>query len=281
MLPLPGGGRRRLLVALGVALAFGAGPTLGSAAAARAAEPAAPESAAVAASPTVRHGPKGWELETADGSWLLRLDARLQFRVAYPSDTDPVTEEDFRDQDELVFQVNRARLKVGGHAHAPWLQYYWEYELASSNLLDFRLMATRHPFLRLKVGQWKVQYNRERMISSGEQQLVDRSLINRPFTVDRQQGVSVYGTLAGPGLALFDYWASVFTGTGRGAGANDDLQPMWMGRIQWAFLGRPVAFRGSDLEKRDAPAGLLAVATLTNRSPYTRSTTARTASSRR
>ena len=72
-----------------------------------------------------------------------------------------------------------------------------EYELAASVLLDFRMMIERFERIQIKVGQWKIHYNRERVVSSGQQQLVDRSILNREFTIDRQQGVSFYGRLKG------------------------------------------------------------------------------------
>jgi len=75
----------------------------------------------------ISHGGKGFEFETGDGEFLLQIDSRLQFRYAFPSDTDPITGEDFIDDDQHVFKINRARLKVGGHAFGPWFEYYWEY----------------------------------------------------------------------------------------------------------------------------------------------------------
>jgi hypothetical protein len=120
------------------------------------------------------------------------------------------------------------------------------------------------------VGQWKVEYNRERMISSGKQQLADRSHLTHPFTIDRQQGLSLFGRLRGGGAADVSYAVGVFTGTGRGGTRNDDGVPMWTGRLQWNPLGTPVPLEGSDLSRRpDAVAGV-AVAASTNRSPYTR-----------
>jgi hypothetical protein len=54
--------------------------------------------------------------------------------------------------------------------------------------------------------------------------MMDRSIIHRPFTLDRQQGVAIYGRLQGGGMGDFNYWFSVLTGNGRGAITNDDLR---------------------------------------------------------
>lgn len=218
----------------------------------------------------IRYGDKGFEFRTTDNNFLLQIQSRLQFRFATPGDTDPLTYDDFVGEPKPVFKINRARLKVGGHAFKPWLKYYWEYELSQSNLLDFRIMIERWEWLNFKFGQWKVEFTRERYISSGEQQLIERSLINRAFTVDRQQGVTAYGHLRGGGIADFNYWVAALTGTGRGNTKSDDDNLMYFGRLQWNFLGRELSFEGSDLEISKKPAAILAVAALTNRSPYTR-----------
>jgi phosphate-selective porin len=219
---------------------------------------------------SITHGDKGFEFVSPDGRFLLQFQSRLQFRYAYPFDTDPATHDDFDRTRQQLFKVNRARVKIGGHAYKPWLGYFWEYELIRSALLDFRLMLTRHSRISLKVGQWKVHYNRERVISSGRQQMADRSLINPIFTIDRQQGVSMHGRLRGGGAADFSYWFSILTGTGRAARNNDDKHLMWMVRGQWNLFGRVLDWSGSDIEHHEKPAGLIALAAVTNRSPYTR-----------
>tara|TARA_B100000378_G_scaffold163488_1_gene131673 strand:- start:309 stop:1523 length:1215 start_codon:yes stop_codon:yes gene_type:complete len=218
----------------------------------------------------IDYGSKGFELRAPDNKYLLQIQSRLQFRFATPSDNDPVTFNDFNDQQNSVFKINRSRLKVGGHAYQPWLKYYWEYDLGRSNLLDFRVMIEKWEWLNLKLGQWKVEFSRERRISSGGQQLVDRSILNRNFTVDRQQGIEVYGRLRDKGALDFSYWAGVFTGTGRGARDNDDKNLMYFGRLQWNFLGEALGFKSVDFEIHEKPAAIIAVAGVTNRSSFTR-----------
>jgi len=223
--------------------------------------------------PNITYGNKGWQFSTSDGKYVLQFQSRLQFRYAVPFDTDPVTFEDYLEAHQRTFKINRARLKIGGNAFEKWLKYYWEYELAASVILDFRLMVEKYPFLKVKVGQWKAQYSRERIISSGKQQMADRSIVNRAFTIDRQQGISFYGHLQGGGLADINYWLSILTGMGRGARENDDLHLMYLTRLQWNYLGEQVKFSGSDVEYSEDAAGLIALSAVTNRSPYTRFST--------
>ena len=218
----------------------------------------------------VSYGGKGFQFQTADDRFELRLQSRFQFRFVSPYDRSPATFEDLNKDPVNTFNIRRARLKVGGHAFKPWLKYYWEYELSSSFILDYRIMIEKWKGLNFKVGQWKLEYSRDRRISSGKQQLVDRALTNRQFTVDRQQGVEVYGHLEGNKALNFNYWLAVLTGTGIGGRINDDENLMYFGRLQWNFLGRALGFVGSDLERREKPEAIIAVAGVTNISPYTR-----------
>lgn len=213
---------------------------------------------------------KGFQFTSTDGLYRLQLAGRLQFRFATPADQDPITYDDFFEQKQNLFKINRARFKVGGHAHKPWLKYYFEYELSASRLLDFRVMVEKWPWLSFKFGQWKSEYSRERVISSGNQQMMERSIINRPFTLDRQQGATLYGRLDGGGLADFNYHIMALTGTGIGARTNDDNRLMYSGRLQWNLLGDGVAMSGSALEFYSKPVASLAFAGSTNSSQYTR-----------
>ncbi len=141
------------------------------------------------------YGSKGFVFSDRSGDYLMNLEFRGQFRLAYPTDNDPYSLSDYQDE-QVYLGINRARLKVGGHSFKPWFKYYLEYELFSSNLLDFRLMYEQVPWLKVKVGQWKVQYNRERIISSGKQQTVERSI--HPY-----QGL--YGRQATGSLCVWAY----------------------------------------------------------------------------
>lgn len=213
---------------------------------------------------------KGFQFKTTDNKHLLQIESRLQFRFATPGDQNPLDYDDIYPTNNTVFKINRARLKIGGHAFKPYLKYYFEYELSQSNLLDFRVMLEKWKGFNIKIGQWKTFYNRERVISSGKQQLVDRSILTRPFTLDRQQGISFYGRLFEETPADFTYHVSVLTGMGRGATENDDNKLMYVGRLQWNMLGREVSMSGSDLEFVEKPEAIIAFAAATNTSPYTR-----------
>ena len=215
---------------------------------------------------------KGFEFHLKDDVYLLQMDFRGQFRGVFSSSMNPEFENDFFDQN-TTFGINRARIKIGGHAFKSYYKFYLEQDLVGGNLLDFRIMIEKYAFLKLKVGQWKARYSRERIISSGNQEVVDRSIVNSVFTIDRQQGVSLYGNLKGNKAANFNYWASVFSGTGRGGTINDDHSFMYLLRLQWNPNGEVLGFSGSDLKNHQKFISSIAIAGVTNTSRYTKFST--------
>ncbi len=220
------------------------------------------------------YGAKGFEIRTRDGKYSTQIQWRLQFRYSHPDSGDP-SEDEFlgsdqvTEQPESTFQIRRARIKVGGHGYKPWLKYYFEYDFPSSRLLDWRLMLEKFKFAQLRLGQWKVNYNRERVDSSGKQFAVERSIVNPTFTIDRQPGAMLYGHLFPGTMADSWYYGGVFTGRGRG-NINDDGRMMYMGRAQWNFLGRDLKFSMTDVEFHEKPTGSVSFAGYWNQSDCTR-----------
>jgi hypothetical protein len=217
-----------------------------------------------------RMGKGGVDVSTPDGRYSMHLWFRAQIRYSDPFDDAPTTPEGFEESSRSI-DVRRIRIKLGGNVYEKWLKYYFEYDFIS-RLLNVELTVARYPWLQFRVGQWKVTYNRERVDSSGKQQFVDRSIVNREFTVDRQPGAMVAGHVFPGRLADSWYFAGLFSGNGPNA-SNDDGSMMWMGRYQWQFLKRDLRFSQSDVEIHGKPAASLSFAALGNRSPYTRFST--------
>ena len=227
----------------------------------------------------IGYGRKGFELKSKDGKFATQLQWRFQGRWTYPDNGDPESFSDFNSGPESTFELRRVRMKIGGHGYQPWIKYYLEVDLqstgssggsaGSTRLIDWRIMLERFKWASLQVGQWKVDYNRERRDSSGNQQFVERSIVNEVFTIDRQMGAMLYGQVA-PGT-YFDsrYYVGVFTGSGRGE-ANDDANMMYFGRYQWNFLGRDLKWSQSDVEYHEQPTGSVAFAAYTNIGKCTR-----------
>lgn len=224
----------------------------------------------------LHYGASGLELGSEDGPFSAKVSVRSQLRFTSPFESAPRKESHLGQPGESNLSFRRARFKMDGHIAVPWIEYKYEHDLVDGNLLDLRFDVGPE-WMQLRFGQWKADYGRERMDSSGRQQFVERSIVNRDFAIDRQKGVELTGRLAKGSVADSQYFVGVFTGQGRGifrdrrvAADAADGSPMWLARYQWNPLGGGVSLSQSDLERKSDPRLSLAIATTGNRSSYTR-----------
>ncbi len=101
--------------------------------------------------------------------------------------------------------IRRARLKFDGFAMTPKLKYKMELGLSNSDVsgadqfnnntpryvMDAVIMWNFYENFELWVGQTKLPGNIERVISSGNLSLVDRSILNSRFNIDRDIGFQI------------------------------------------------------------------------------------------
>jgi phosphate-selective porin OprO/OprP len=213
------------------------------------------------------YGSKGLQYESADGNNFLWFGVRLQTRYSN-SEIDHDDEPGQPTESGSEIKVNRGRLKLGGHLLTPRFAVYSEYDFTKSQLLDLRVTYEVAKWLNIRAGQWKAEFNRERIDSSGAQQFADRSIATPWFTVDRQKGIVASGRLGAGKTLDSSYWFGHLSGAGRG-GDLDDADGLWMGRYQWNFTRRVLGFSQSDIGRRDKPAGSIAIAAVTGKSMYT------------
>lgn len=136
-----------------------------------------------------------------DSSFSVKFAPRIQSRFQSQWD---YNEEEY-DNAELNFLVRRARLKFGGFAFTPKLKYKIELGLSNRDLsgasvynrntpryiLDAVVMWNFHENFELWAGQTKLPGNIERVVSSANLQLIDRSLLNSKFNIDRDMGIQL------------------------------------------------------------------------------------------
>ncbi|MDB4612391.1 OprO/OprP family phosphate-selective porin [Flavobacteriaceae bacterium] len=136
-----------------------------------------------------------------DSSFSVKFAPRIQSRFQSQWD---YNEEEYDDA-ELNFLVRRARLKFGGFAFTPKLKYKIELGLSNRDLsgasvynrntpryiLDAVVMWNFHENFELWAGQTKLPGNIERVVSSANLQLIDRSLLNSKFNIDRDMGIQL------------------------------------------------------------------------------------------
>jgi hypothetical protein len=219
-------------------------------------------------SPVSAYYDKGLHIRTEDDSFSARIRWRVQMRTTDINSPDLLGEEDGVEE-EAGFLIRRARFKLDGHVYKDWLKYYLEYGIAGNILLTWEFNMDYNKKAAYRIGQYKVVYNRERVDSSGKQQFVDRSIVNSPFTVDRQQGMHLGGRLFKDTYADSHYWIGVFTGTGRGGSLEGDSDPMFVGRWQWNFLKRELPFSQSDVKRTAQTTGSFALGAATNQGQFT------------
>ena len=136
-----------------------------------------------------------------DSSFSVKFAPRIQSRFQSQWD---YNEEEYDDA-ELNFLVRRARLKFGGFAFTPKLKYKIELGLSNRDLsgasvynrntpryiLDAVVMWNFYENFELWAGQTKLPGNIERVVSSANLQLIDRSLLNSKFNIDRDMGIQL------------------------------------------------------------------------------------------
>lgn len=216
--------------------------------------------------PMFRYGGKGFEFEA--GETALWLGFRLQGRY----DSLPGTLNDASDlavPADPEWSLNRGRIKGGGQLFADWLEIYSEYDFTTNGWLDYRATVHLGEHAGFRIGQWKSEFNRERIDSSGAQQLVDRSLSNYWFTLDRQLGVAAGARLWAGEPADSTVWLEFLSGRGLGATFDGDSH-LGMLRWQWNPCGEVVGFGQGDLDRSPTPVSAVTLATVHGDTHHTR-----------
>ena len=160
-----------------------------------------------------------------DSSFSVKFAPRIQSR--YQSEWS-YNGEDY-DPADINFSVRRARLKFGGFAFSPKLKYKIELGLSNRDIsganvynrntpryiLDAVVMWNFHEKFELWAGQTKLPGNIERVVSSANLQLIDRSLLNSKFNIDRDMGIQLRHKLRLGGNWIIKEKFSISQGEGR------------------------------------------------------------------
>ena len=160
-----------------------------------------------------------------DSSFSVKFAPRIQSR--YQSEWS-YNGEDY-DPADINFSVRRARLKFGGFAFSPKLKYKIELGLSNRDIsganvynrntpryiLDAVVMWNFYEKFELWAGQTKLPGNIERVVSSANLQLIDRSLLNSKFNIDRDMGIQLRHKLRLGGNWIIKEKFSISQGEGR------------------------------------------------------------------
>lgn len=141
---------------------------------------------------------KGLNITPHDSSFSINLRFRMQNRFGMTT----VSDKDLSTQ-EWEAVVRRLRLRFDGFVYNPKFSYViqlsfsrgdmdWDNTSFPNVIRDAMVFYRPTKNLQFGIGQSKLPGNRQRIVSSGDLQMPDRSNFNSVFQVDRDYGFNVY-----------------------------------------------------------------------------------------
>jgi len=201
-----------------------------------------------------------------DSSFSVKFAPRIQGRYIINWDHDG----DNYGSGEQNFLIRRARLKFSGFAYSPKLKYKIELGLSNRDIsganqfnrntpryiLDAVIMWNFFENFELWAGQTKLPGNVERVVSSANLQLIDRSLLNSRFNIDRDLGIQIrHHTALGGGFLMREKLA-VSQGEGRNVTEGNLGGLQYTGRLEFLPFGNFASkgdYSQSDLKREPTP----------------------------
>ncbi len=175
--------------------------------------------------------------------------------------------------DHQSFQIRRARIKFKGHLFGQKNRFYVQLGFSPADMVgglvseegsprrvplrDARLEFNHLSWARVWLGQMKVPFSRERLVSDANLDMIDRSLLNREFNMDRDIGVQVRAEeVAG----FLGYSLGVFSGQGRNVIETTSPAISITARLQFDLFGSLDWSTEGDLQRTPTPAASLGLA---------------------
>jgi hypothetical protein len=200
-----------------------------------------------------------------DSTWTMKVGMRFQTLATFGWDA-----ENGLSNPTSNMLIRRSRLKFDGWAFSPKLKYKLELGLsnrdesggsyfthnAPRHILDAVLKWNFSGNWVVWFGQTKLPGNRERVISSGDLQMVDRSLLNSRFTIDRDIGIQLRHKFKLSDNFLVKQIYSIAQGEGRNITRGNLGGHQYTARIELFpfgdFSGKG-DYKGSDLKFEENP----------------------------
>ena len=171
---------------------------------------------------------------------------------------------------EQNFLIRRARLKFDGFAYSPKLKYKIELGLSNRDIsggneftrntpryiLDAVIMWNFHENFELWAGQTKLPGNVERVVSSANLQLIDRSLLNSRFNIDRDMGIQIRHHANLGGDFMIREKVAISQGEGRNITEGNEGGLQYTGRLEFLPFGKFASkgdYSQSDLKREATP----------------------------
>lgn len=201
-----------------------------------------------------------------DSSFSIKFAPRFQVRSISSWDYDG----NQYGSPEHNFIVRRSRLKFDGFAYSTKLKYKLELGLSNRDIsganqfnrntpryiLDAVIMWNFAGNWELWAGQTKLPGNVERVVSSANMQLVDRSLLNSRFNIDRDVGIQIrHKTKLGKDFLMREKF-SISQGEGRNVTEGNEGGLQYTARLEFLPFGTFKSkgdYNQSDLKREEKP----------------------------
>ena len=197
-----------------------------------------------------------------DSTWSMKVGARVQFLAS------SIWEDG--EANQTNFLVRRARLKFEGFALTPKLKYKLELGLSNRDIsgsskytgnspniiLDAVMKYNFAKNLEFWFGQTKLPGNRERVISSANMQMVDRSILNARFNIDRDMGLQLRHHFTISDQIVVREIFALSQGEGRNVVTGNEGGFQYTGRVELLPMGDFTSkgdYSGSDLIREPKP----------------------------
>lgn len=201
-----------------------------------------------------------------DSSYTMKIATRMQFLAI----SNWESEDGNLINPESNFLIRRARLKFDGFAFSPKLKYKMELGLSNRDIsgasefnrntpryiLDAVVMWNFYENFELWAGQTKLPGNIERVISSGNLQQVDRSLLNSRFNIDRDLGIQLRHHFNISNTFLVREKFAISQGEGRNITEGNLGGHQYTARLEFLPFGKFKSsgdYSGSDLKREETP----------------------------
>ena len=190
----------------------------------------------------------GVGLTSPDSSFGVSLRFRIQNRIG------AIFTENSQGKWELTeseFRARRVRLRLDGFVFNPKWTYAlqlsfsrgdqdWDGSNVPNVLRDAMIFYKPNKHWSIGFGQGKLPGNRQRVVSSGEQQFADRSIVNAALTIDRDFGLNASYSF-NIGKPVFILRAALTGGEGRNEGLTgfSNVNPglSYTGRMEFLPFG--------------------------------------------
>ncbi|MBX9851420.1 MAG: OprO/OprP family phosphate-selective porin [Cytophagaceae bacterium] len=209
---------------------------------------------------------RGIGITTPDSSFSVNFRFRMQSRALYTT----ASENDLSAAD-IEARVRRLRLRMEGFMFNPKFTYLiqlsfsrgdMDWSVRDNSSVNVSPNVVRDAVVYYRVvkpltlifGQTKLPGNRQRVVSSGDLQFLDRSIVNATFNIDRDFGLQAYWTHHFGGF-YYSIKSAISTGDGRNTNSSD-AGLSYTGRLELLPLGeftnKGDYFEG-DLEREAKP----------------------------